>query len=69
MTYTIEKGIPIPRKKHDFDFFILGEMSIGDSVIAPLGVRPQLSARGKHFNIELKSKKIDDFNIRIWRTK
>lgn len=67
MVYEIEKDVPIPPKKHNFDFSLIGNLSIGDSIIAPLVIRPQLSQRGKFFDIKLKSKKIDDFNMRVWR--
>ena len=59
----IEQNVPIPPTIKD----ILKEMKIGESIVLNRKIQTQLSINALYANIKVKSKKIDDDSIRVWR--
>ncbi len=63
--YEIEKNIPISDGYGITDF--LRKMEIGDSAVVPAKQRASISTCGKQIGLIIKTRKIDDENVRIWR--
>ena len=84
MSYTIEKNVPIPRKRGEKSKYPFFEMEIGDSFVVPVKsgqIAPKVanSIRTCYHNIcrynkDFKSRKftiriLDEKSVRCWRTK
>lgn len=70
-TSPIESGVPYPDSLRTRS--ILRKLEIGQSVVFSLKKRPSIqtmaSALKRNYGLEFTVKKVDDENLRVWRTK
>lgn len=64
----IESGVPLPDSvKYPFD-----KLEVGDSFVVTLDKRPSVSSAavkyGQRTNTKYVVRKVDDNNVRVWRT-
>lgn len=64
----IESGVPLPSSvKYPFD-----KLEVGDSFLVPISKRTSTSSAatkyGQRTNTKFVIRKVDDNNIRVWRT-
>lgn len=64
----IEKGIPIPKPRHTGMSEVLKRMQVGDSVVVPVTMRPNLNVYADRIRIRVVTRKVDTDHIRVWRT-
>ena len=70
--YSIEKGIPIPPKqqKRNFSKYPFHEMDVGDSFAASLYEQQRIRVQAAgHKPKKFTSRKINEVQLRVWRTK
>lgn len=66
----IESGIPIPdgnSRQRPYPSAMC-QMNVGDSFTAPRTLQVQMPAYAKTAKVKIKTRKIDDQTIRVWRT-
>ena len=74
MTFTIEKGVPLPEHKKRYEKkYPFETMEIGDSFVVPIapdkspsGLFSSISQAKKRLNINLTTARVDG-GIRVWR--
>jgi hypothetical protein len=68
--YKIEKGIPMP-DRHPLKGIaeIMRQMEIGDSIVVPMSGRTNMRNYATRTNIQIITKKINEKEVRVWRTK
>lgn len=69
MNYEIEKNIPIPENPQSAAPDKLDMLEVGDSILAPRASQCRLTSYGNKYRMKLKSRKVDESTIRIWRVK
>lgn len=74
MSYTIEKGVPLPSGRRERrDKYPYADMEVGDSFLIPLakdrstsGIYASVSVAKRRHNINLATARVDG-GVRIWR--
>lgn len=66
--YTIEKGIPLPKKSQAFTAAsALDKMNVGDSFIAEREDQCNIHSMAKYRKMKVTTRTIDAETIRVWR--
>ena len=67
--YEIEKNIPAPGENRTSITQFLRNLEIGDSFICERCHREKLHGLAGKARMKIKTKKVDEENIRVWRVK
>ena len=63
----IEKNIPMPKKNNTTE--VMRGMSVGDSFVIPFGVHRGVYQIAINAGIKIKTKKLSNDEVRVWRIK
>lgn len=71
--FKIDKGVPMPGKRHNMTQYPFAEMKVGDSFVIPYGKRQGCMASAHTWGerqdpaIDFASRTIDGNKVRVWR--
>ena len=70
VTYKIEKGVPITKCSRDAEMTkALQAMKLMDSIVVKINSRATAFVAARRMGMKITTRKQEDGNIRVWRTK